>query len=103
VFWSCCGLAPQVMLSTVLRAAACAFALGMFGAACALWNWSQVVIAEGEPGSDFFIIESGTARANKAGVDGEVSRRLTTGDYFGERALLTNEVAPAMRCAGAVG
>ncbi len=54
----------------------------------------QIVIQEGEPGSDFFIIEEGTAAATKAGVEGEVSRRLTVGDYFGERALLTNEVRP---------
>ena len=45
----------------------------------------------GEAGSDFYIIEEGSVRATKAGVDGEVSRRLTVGDYFGERALLTNE------------
>ncbi len=55
----------------------------------------QVVIREGEPGSDFYIIEEGSVAATKAGVEGEVSRRLTVGDYFGERALLTNEV-----CAG---
>jgi len=51
----------------------------------------DVVIREGEPGSDFYIIEEGSVAATKAGVEGEVSRRLTVGDYFGERALLTNE------------
>ena len=57
----------------------------------------QVVISEGEPGNDFYIIEEGEAKATKAGVDGEVSRRLTVGDYFGERALLTNEVRACVR------
>jgi CRP-like cAMP-binding protein len=64
----------------------------------------QVVIREGEPGSDFFIIEEGEVRATKSGVEEEVSRRLSTGDYFGERALLTNEVSCAslVRVCGAV-
>jgi CRP-like cAMP-binding protein len=59
---------------------------------CAVVLRLQVVIREGEPGSDFYIIEEGSVAATKAGVEGEVSRRLTVGDYFGERALLTNEV-----------
>lgn len=50
-----------------------------------------VVIAQGEPGNDFYIIEDGEVKATKEGVDGEVSRRLSVGDYFGERALITNE------------
>lgn len=49
------------------------------------------IITEGEEGDRFFIIEEGEVKCTKAGVDHEVSRRLTTGDYFGERALLTNE------------
>uniref|UniRef100_A0A7S1G631 Cyclic nucleotide-binding domain-containing protein n=1 Tax=Bicosoecida sp. CB-2014 TaxID=1486930 RepID=A0A7S1G631_9STRA len=49
------------------------------------------IIAEGDDGNDFYIIETGEVKCTKSGVEGEVSRRLTTGDYFGERALLTNE------------
>jgi len=49
------------------------------------------IITEGEEGDRFFIIEDGEVKCTKDGVDREVSRRLTTGDYFGERALLTNE------------
>jgi cAMP-dependent protein kinase regulator len=51
----------------------------------------EVILREGEPGHEFYIVEDGEVKATKEGVAGEVSRRLTSGDYFGERALLTNE------------
>ena len=49
------------------------------------------IIREGEEGAEFFIIESGEVKCTKTGVQGEVCARLSTGDYVGERALLTNE------------
>jgi len=55
----------------------------------------KVIIAEGEEGHEFFIIEKGEVKCTKEGVAVEVSRRLTTGDYFGERALLTDEARAA--------
>jgi CRP/FNR family cyclic AMP-dependent transcriptional regulator len=45
----------------------------------------DVVAAEGEAGAGFFVIESGEAIV---GVGGEEVRRLGTGDYFGDIALI---------------
>lgn len=48
------------------------------------------IIEEGAPGAELFFIESGEVKCTKAGVEGEVSRRLVSGDYVGERALLNS-------------
>lgn len=56
---------------------------------------NEVVINEGDEGDKFYIVESGEFKVTKEGVDGEVHDRLTSGDYFGERALLTNEARAA--------
>jgi cAMP-dependent protein kinase regulator len=57
----------------------------------------ETIIREGEGGQDFFFIEEGEVKATKAGVDGEVSRRLRSGDYFGEIALINNSVSADFR------
>jgi CRP/FNR family cyclic AMP-dependent transcriptional regulator len=46
----------------------------------------ETVAEEGEPGVGFFVIEDGTARVT---VGGEERRRLRSGDYFGEVALIS--------------
>lgn len=43
------------------------------------------VTAEGGPGDGFFVIDRGEAEVT---VEGQPRTRLTTGDYFGEIALL---------------
>eukprot|EP00397_Hematodinium_sp_SG-2012_P046240 GEMP01052172.1.p1 GENE.GEMP01052172.1~~GEMP01052172.1.p1 ORF type:complete len:318 (+),score=56.31 GEMP01052172.1:163-1116(+) len=48
----------------------------------------ETIIREGDDGMEFFILEDGRVVAKK---DGAVIREYTTGDYFGERALLNNE------------
>ena len=45
----------------------------------------EVVVAEGDPGDRFYLIEKGTAEVIKGGV---VFGRLGPGDAFGEIALL---------------
>lgn len=50
----------------------------------------QNIITEGEPGYDFFMLETGEAQAFKHGVDGPV-RTYKRGDYFGELALLNDK------------
>jgi cAMP-dependent protein kinase regulator len=47
------------------------------------------IIAEGEPGENFFIVESGTAEVYKRGEKGCV-KTYAKGDYFGELALLND-------------
>ena len=49
----------------------------------------EVILREGsdDVNDGFFIIERGEVKCTQAGA-GEVSKRLTRGDYFGERALL---------------
>lgn len=51
-----------------------------------------MAITEGDEGNTFYIVESGEFKVTKSGVAGEVSQRLTAGTYFGERALITNDV-----------
>lgn len=48
------------------------------------------IIKEGEPGENFFLVESGEAQVYKRGQDGPL-RKYAKGDYFGELALLNNE------------
>lgn len=48
------------------------------------------IITEGEPGNDFFMLETGDAAAYKHGVDGPV-KDYRRGDYFGELALLNDK------------
>lgn len=55
-----------------------------------MYATGEVVLREGEPGHDFYFVEEGQVMATKAGVEGEVSRRLERGDYFGELALINN-------------
>ncbi len=49
----------------------------------------QVVVNQGEVGSEFFIIVSGELEVR---ANGQKIRTLGAGDYFGERALLYNEL-----------
>ena len=64
----------------------------------------QVIIREGDEGDEFFIIEAGNVCVRKQSGDrsqpgssrasnmlGEVVATYSSGSYFGERALLTNE------------
>ncbi|EGE01931.1 cAMP-dependent protein kinase regulatory subunit [Trichophyton equinum CBS 127.97] len=48
------------------------------------------IIAEGEPGESFYLLESGEAVAYKAGIEGPV-KEYKRGDYFGELALLDDK------------
>ncbi|OQR88953.1 cAMP-dependent protein kinase regulatory subunit, partial [Thraustotheca clavata] len=53
----------------------------------------QMIIEEGTSSDDFYIIADGEVKCTKNGV--EVSRRLGSGDFFGEIALISNEVRQA--------
>ena len=50
----------------------------------------STIIAEGDPGDAFYLLESGEANAYKNGVDRPV-KSYKRGDYFGEIALLDNK------------
>lgn len=54
------------------------------------------IITEGEEGSMFYLISEGTAIATKK-TEGEEKKvkDYVRGNYFGERALLTNEMRAA--------
>lgn len=58
----------------------------------ATYNEGDFVIKEGETGSKFYLIESGTAKALKGE---EVVFEYKENDYFGELALLKDEVRAA--------
>ena len=45
----------------------------------------NAIIKEGKKGATFYVIQSGTAEVNKAGV---IIGQLQSGDYFGERSLI---------------
>ena len=49
------------------------------------------ILVEGSSGTEFYIVESGEVKCTKKGHATEVSPRLGSGAYFGERALLTQE------------
>ena len=68
------------------------------------YDAGQDVVTQGESGIGFFVILEGTA---KVSVGGEERRTLHAGDYFGELAVLENEIRSAsitadegLRCAG---
>ena len=54
---------------------------------------SQAVLTEGEAGDKFYLIKEGNVVCTKRQSDGSVKevKRLTTGEYFGELALLTDK------------
>jgi len=49
------------------------------------------IIVEGDEGNSFYIILDGEVKCTKVGVAGEVSQRLTKGDFFGELALIDSD------------
>ncbi|KAJ5095542.1 cAMP-dependent protein kinase regulatory subunit [Penicillium alfredii] len=51
---------------------------------------NSTIIAEGDPGDAFYLLESGEAEAFKNGVSGSV-KDYRRGDYFGELALLDDK------------
>lgn len=53
----------------------------------------DVIIEEGTSGDDFYIVEDGEVRCTKG--NDEVSARLGSGDFFGELALLTDDMRMA--------
>ncbi|OQR84096.1 cAMP-dependent protein kinase regulatory subunit [Achlya hypogyna] len=63
----------------------------------------QVILEEGSRSDDFYIISDGEVKCTKAGMEDvgrlsgflKVSRRLGSGDFFGEIALISNEVRQA--------
>ncbi|KAI9504938.1 hypothetical protein GGI25_001737 [Coemansia spiralis] len=61
------------------------------------YNDKETIVKQGDPGDDFFLIEQGTVRVYKTDADG-VTREypsLNQGGYFGELALLENQVRQA--------
>mmetsp|Transcript_3373 Transcript_3373/g.5672 ORF Transcript_3373/g.5672 Transcript_3373/m.5672 type:complete len:126 (-) Transcript_3373:29-406(-) len=54
---------------------------------------SQAVLTEGEAGDKFYLIKEGNVVCTKRQSDGSIKevKRLTTGEYFGELALLTDK------------
>ncbi|KAJ1728160.1 hypothetical protein LPJ72_005600 [Coemansia sp. Benny D160-2] len=63
---------------------------------------SETIVRQGDPGDDFFLIETGSVRVYKADDDG-VTREypsLVQGGYFGELALLDNQPRQATLVAG---
>jgi len=53
---------------------------------------NKIILCEGEEGNTFYLIRDGEVKCTKnASGATEVSRRLKTGDFFGELALLNSE------------
>ena len=61
------------------------------------YETGELIIRQGEPGNEFFIIEEGAVMCTKAsgGVEEKVSDELGVGAYFGELALLNDDVRQA--------
>lgn len=56
------------------------------------YSESENIIVQGETGDKLFIIKEGTVNIKR---NNEIVRTLTSGNYFGERALIFNEVRSA--------
>ena len=59
-----------------------------------IYKQGDYVISQGEEGDIFYLIETGTAQATLNAPDGSEPKAVkdyTSGDYFGERALLLSE------------
>ena len=58
----------------------------------ARFGQGENVMSEGQPGDAMYVVFDGTAKATKS-MDGKLTDLVSykAGDYFGERALLTNE------------
>jgi len=54
-------------------------------------NKSDLIVKEGDPGDEFFILKSGTVSVRTGGGGGNVVKKLEAGDYFGEMALLHDD------------
>jgi len=56
----------------------------------------ELIIKEGDDGDNFYLIQEGTAIANKNQGGQQVKvKDYSKGDYFGERALITKEMRAA--------
>ncbi len=51
-----------------------------------VYSAGQIIVQQGDSGSEFFVLKSGRARATITGVG--VVREYSAGDYFGEKALV---------------
>ena len=59
----------------------------------------EVVITQGEPGDNFYVVGAGKFAAQVAGADSDTVAEYATGDSFGELALLYNSPrAATVRC-----
>jgi cAMP-dependent protein kinase regulator len=61
----------------------------------ATFSAGEIIVTEGEPGDEFFLVEEGEVLFTKRGITGEVYKRLHSGEYFGEVALMVDEVRQA--------
>src|SRR5262249_31705157 len=59
----------------------------------------EIIIRQGEPGEEFFLLTAGRVLVTRAQFDGSGSERvaanLKLGDFFGESALITGEARNA--------
>ena len=61
---------------------------------------NETIIKEGETGEHFYIIQKGSVLVTQKGST--LNKKLTKGQYFGERALIENEPRSAtVTCASA--
>ena len=62
-----------------------------------VWSDGRVIIQQDEETTSFFIINGGEVKCTK---DGKEPMRMSAGDFFGERALLSREERAASTVAG---
>ena len=55
----------------------------------------DIVIKEGDKGDAFYVIEEGTVNVHKEALGDKVLAALKSGNFFGEKALFSNDVRNA--------
>ena len=59
------------------------------------YDLGDIIVKEGDQGDEFYMIEEGTVDVFKASSGLKSVKSMSAGEFFGERALLSDEIRKA--------